>query len=69
MMSFYLGKFKNWISDKRLPLCSLWAAFTRYLDITSPPSPNLLKLLADCAVNDEDKAILEVLSKVRLIVH
>ena len=58
------GTFKNWIADKRLPPCSIWTAFSRYLDITTPPGPQLLKLLAQTATNDEDRKSLEELGKV-----
>ena len=57
----------EWEPSTRLPVCSVWNAFSRYLDITTPPTPQFLKLLADFATNDEDREKLQLLSKVRCI--
>nr|CAB3264406.1 nitric oxide synthase, brain-like [Phallusia mammillata] len=53
----------TWVSDIRLPPCTMWTAFSRFLDITTPPTPKLLRLLADCAVNEKEKEQLELLAE------
>lgn len=40
-------------------------AFEKYLDITTCPSPQLLKIFANCATDDEEKGRLLELSEVR----
>ncbi|XP_071093891.1 nitric oxide synthase-like isoform X1 [Haliotis cracherodii] len=57
-----LGSVKNWMKFEKMPQCSLRTAFMRYLDVTTPPSQALLKLLATQATRDEDKERLELLS-------
>ncbi|XP_073985034.1 nitric oxide synthase isoform X2 [Rhodnius prolixus] len=49
------GIVRNWIPHDRLPTCSLRTMLTRFLDITTPPSPNLLQFFASCATNSEDQ--------------
>ncbi|XP_063238129.1 nitric oxide synthase, salivary gland [Bacillus rossius redtenbacheri] len=48
------GVVKTWESHYRLPPCSLRTLFTRFLDITTPPTPNLLQQLAAAASDPED---------------
>ncbi|EEB12398.1 Nitric-oxide synthase, salivary gland, putative [Pediculus humanus corporis] len=56
------GVFENWESHDRLPACSLKTLFTRFLDITTPPSPNLLQYLASVAKNETEKQKLQKLA-------
>ncbi|XP_078271813.1 nitric oxide synthase 3-like [Rhinoraja longicauda] len=40
------GRGRSWVPESRLPPCTVSQALTHLLDITSPPSPDLLLLLA-----------------------
>ena len=55
----------KWVPDNRLPTCSLRAALTNYLDITTPPSPKLLEYLVDMANDRWDSYRLKKLATVR----
>uniref|UniRef100_A0A1W7RA54 Nitric oxide synthase n=1 Tax=Hadrurus spadix TaxID=141984 RepID=A0A1W7RA54_9SCOR len=57
------GIQEKWTKHERLQPCSVRTALSRYLDITTPPSQQLLSVLALMAKDDEDKKKLEVLSK------
>ncbi|KAJ8872955.1 hypothetical protein PR048_026571 [Dryococelus australis] len=48
------GVVKTWERHCRLPPCSLRTLFTRFLDITTPPTPDLLQQLAAAATDPED---------------
>lgn len=50
--------------DPRLPPCTLRQALTFFLDITSPPSPQLLRLLSTLAEEPSEQQELETLSQV-----
>lgn len=50
--------------DPRLPPCTLRQALTFFLDITSPPSPRLLRLLSTLAEEPSEQQELETLSQV-----
>ncbi|XP_062448133.1 nitric oxide synthase, inducible [Rhea pennata] len=50
-----------WASDKRLPACTLPQALTYLLDITTPPSQQLLRKLSQLVTEEGDKERLEVL--------
>ncbi|XP_019348966.1 nitric oxide synthase, inducible [Alligator mississippiensis] len=50
-----------WTSDKKIPPCTLSEALTYFLDITTPPSQQLLKKLSQLAAEEGDKQRLEVL--------
>ncbi|XP_066248100.1 nitric oxide synthase isoform X2 [Euwallacea similis] len=56
------GVIKNWKPHERLPSCSLRDLFTRFLDITTPPSPNLLQHFASLATDEEDQKRLNLLA-------
>ncbi|KAK3084578.1 hypothetical protein FSP39_015724 [Pinctada imbricata] len=57
-----LGTMKSWEQFDKLPVCTLKTAFTRFLDITTPPSINMLKLLASQATREVDKTRIENLA-------
>ncbi|XP_043923547.1 nitric oxide synthase, brain-like [Protopterus annectens] len=57
------GFTETWTTVNRLPPCNIIHAFAHFLDITSPPSPQFLQLLAMQASDPEQKARLEVLSQ------
>uniref|UniRef100_A0A8V5HGY7 Nitric oxide synthase n=1 Tax=Melopsittacus undulatus TaxID=13146 RepID=A0A8V5HGY7_MELUD len=50
-----------WTRDKRLPACTLPEALMYLLDITTPPSQQLLKKLSQLVTEEGDKQRLEVL--------
>ncbi|XP_018567945.1 nitric oxide synthase, salivary gland isoform X2 [Anoplophora glabripennis] len=56
------GVVKNWKPHERLPSCSIKELFTRYLDITTPPTPNLLQHFASIATDEEDQRKLNLLA-------
>ncbi|XP_033126796.1 nitric oxide synthase, brain-like [Anneissia japonica] len=56
------GKVQSWKVCDRLPECSLRMALSRYLDITSTPTPDFIALLATFTDNKEDKKNLSTLA-------
>ncbi|KAM8797256.1 nitric oxide synthase, inducible [Eudromia elegans] len=50
-----------WTSDKKIPACTLPQALTYLLDITTPPSQQLLRKLSQLVTEEGDKKKLEVL--------
>ena len=58
------GVERVWTAHEKLPRCSLRTLLTRYMDITTPPSPNLLRFLASCAKDVKDQKVLDHLSSV-----
>lgn len=50
-----------WTSNKKIPACTLPEALTYLLDITTPPSQQLLKKLSQLVTAEGDKQRLEVL--------
>lgn len=58
------GPPPSWVRDPRLPPCTLRQALTHFLDITSPPSPRLLRLLSTLAEESSEQQELEALSQV-----
>nr|XP_016801376.2 nitric oxide synthase, endothelial isoform X3 [Pan troglodytes] len=57
------GPPPGWVRDPRLPPCTLRQALTFFLDITSPPSPQLLRLLSTLAEEPREQQELEALSQ------
>ncbi|KAL4224321.1 Nitric oxide synthase [Mactra antiquata] len=57
-----LGTMKSWDNYSKLPTCSLRTAFSHFLDISTPPSQNLLKIFATQATKECDKESLEILA-------
>ncbi|KAL5016522.1 hypothetical protein ScPMuIL_006111 [Solemya velum] len=47
-----LGEPRVWESFRRMPPCTLRTAFSRFIDITTPPSQATLKMLATLATGD-----------------
>nr|XP_023011652.1 nitric oxide synthase [Leptinotarsa decemlineata] len=56
------GVMKSWKPHERLPSCSVRELFTLYLDITTPPSPNLLQHFASIATDEEEQKKLNLLA-------
>ncbi|XP_012275116.1 nitric oxide synthase, salivary gland isoform X2 [Orussus abietinus] len=56
------GVIKTWESHERYTCNSLRTLFTRFLDITTPPTPNLLRYLASVAACPEEKEQLLLLA-------
>uniref|UniRef100_A0A8D0C3I7 Nitric oxide synthase n=1 Tax=Salvator merianae TaxID=96440 RepID=A0A8D0C3I7_SALMN len=50
-----------WTADKRFPACTLSQALLHFLDITTPPSQQLLKVLSQMATEDKQKERLDLL--------
>ena len=54
----------RWVQEKRMPVpVTLREAFTYYLDITNPPTPQLLKLLSKQATRPSEQEELNELAK------
>ncbi|NXN16416.1 NOS2 protein, partial [Indicator maculatus] len=53
----------SWTSDKKIPACTLPEALTYLLDITTPPSQQLLRKLSQLATAEGDRQRLEALSQ------
>jgi sulfite reductase alpha subunit-like flavoprotein len=58
------GVIKTWEPHERLPPCTLRTLFSRFLDITTPPTPNLLQHFASLATDPEDQQRLTLLATV-----
>ncbi|XP_008546993.1 nitric oxide synthase, salivary gland [Microplitis demolitor] len=56
------GVVKTWIPHERFSPNSLRMLLTRFLDITTPPTPNLLRYFASIAENPKEKAQLNLLA-------
>lgn len=63
--SFFPCSGSYWVRDKRLPPCSLSQALTHFLDITTPPTPLLLRKLAQLATEEAERQRLETLCQVK----
>ncbi|XP_039612590.1 nitric oxide synthase 2b, inducible [Polypterus senegalus] len=57
------GSTKSWITNSRLPPCSIQQALTYFLDITTPPSQLLLKKMCQLTCEEEERRQLEKLAK------
>ncbi|XP_064460172.1 nitric oxide synthase-like protein isoform X2 [Ornithodoros turicata] len=53
---------ETWQDNTRLPPCSLRVALSRYLDITTPPSQELLKYLSGMASDPQEQGQLQALA-------
>ncbi|KDR21429.1 nitric oxide synthase, salivary gland isoform X2 [Zootermopsis nevadensis] len=56
------GIVKTWEPHERLPPCTLRTLFSRFLDLTTPPTPNLLQHFASVATDPEDQSRLTLLA-------
>lgn len=56
------GPVKSWENHERLPVVSVREMFTRFLDITTPPTTILLQYLAKICDNDEEAKQLNILA-------
>ncbi|XP_043272207.1 nitric oxide synthase, salivary gland [Venturia canescens] len=56
------GIVKTWVPHDKFSPNSLRMLFTRFLDITTPPTPNLLRYFASIATNTKEQAQLNVLA-------
>ncbi|XP_064619550.1 nitric oxide synthase, salivary gland-like [Lineus longissimus] len=56
------GGARTFTKSDRLPACTFRTALSRYLDISTPPTPDLVKLFATLATADNDKERLETLA-------
>ncbi|XP_041050943.1 nitric oxide synthase, brain-like [Carcharodon carcharias] len=57
------GPQRKWVSEKRLPPCTVFQALSHFLDITTPPSPELLESFAELATDPKEKKELEELTQ------
>ncbi|KAM4687612.1 nitric oxide synthase 3 isoform 2-T2 [Discoglossus pictus] len=57
------GRKASWVPDTRIPPCTLRQALTHYLDITTPPTPQLLQLLSTLCEEPEEARRLETMSQ------
>jgi len=57
-----LGIDKRWEAHQKLPKTSVATMLTRYLDITTPPTPNMLRTLAVLAKDENERARLKHLA-------
>lgn len=60
------GIEKSWEPHERLPACSLKTLLTRFLDLTTPPSRQLLTLLASFCDDKEDEDRMYLLANVSM---
>ncbi|XP_062705352.1 nitric oxide synthase isoform X1 [Aedes albopictus] len=56
------GVYKSWEQHERLPICSLRTLLSRFLDITTPPSRQLLTFMATCCEDKKDEERLLMLA-------
>lgn len=57
---------KSWEPHERLPIVTVRELFTRFLDITTPPTTILLQYLATTCENDEERTQLNLLASVSI---
>ncbi|XP_078467746.1 nitric oxide synthase 1-like [Lampetra fluviatilis] len=57
------GTVSEWQAEGRLPPCSLAQAFSHFLDITTPPSPQLLLHFAGLTDDEDERKRLHLLAK------
>ncbi|XP_043910586.1 nitric oxide synthase, inducible [Protopterus annectens] len=53
----------HWLENKNIPACTLTQALTYFVDITTPPTMQLLKKLSQLATDTTEKKTLEELSQ------
>lgn len=57
------GIYRSWENHEKMPPCSLRTLLTRFLDITTAPSRQLLTFLASSCEDEKEKEILNKLAK------
>lgn len=62
----FIGVVKTWEPHDRIPACTLRDLFTRFLDLTTPPTTNLLQYFASIATDKEDQERLTTLATVSI---
>lgn len=62
-----VGIVKTWIAHDRYLPNTLRMLLTRFLDITTPPTPNLLRYFASIATNPKEQTQLNLLSSVNVL--
>lgn len=63
-LNFVSGTQKSWKQFEKIPTATMKTMFSRFLDITTPPSQELLKQLVSQATRDNDKIKIENLANV-----
>lgn len=58
------GTMKSWEPHEKVPACSMRMLLTRFLDITTPPSRQLMNLLANYCGRKEDGNRMQFLANV-----
>lgn len=58
------GPALRWKPHERIPALSMRIALTRYLDITTPPGQQFLRVLATMAEDETDKRKIQLLATV-----
>lgn len=66
MIIIKTGVTKSWEPHEKLPACSLRTLLTRFLDITTPPTRQLLTLFATFCEDKADEERLNILANVNL---
>lgn len=66
-LSSHAGITQTWDPHERLPSASVRELLTRYLDITTPPTPNFLHVLAEYAHDNDERTRLDQLATVHLM--
>lgn len=61
---YTIGPVKSWEPHEKLPPISVRDLFTRFLDITTPPTTILLQYLATTCDNEEERKQLSTLATV-----
>lgn len=65
MLKHVLGSVKTWERHERIPTITVRDMFTRFLDITTPPSTKILKYLAHACTNRKEAEQIRELTTVR----
>lgn len=63
---FQSGVVKTWVPHEKFSPNALRMLLTRFLDITTPPTPNLLRYFSSIAENPKEKNQLNLLATVSI---
>ena len=55
---------KRWEAHQRLPRTTVTDMLTWYMDVTTPPTPNMLRMMAAMATDENEQAKLKLLATV-----